>query len=86
VEGEGRISPLALRAKKSHNSFSNRKLRRWSESDFLSLETASILLIRPHNTSQHYPYKHKHCASTFADVFAECDMRSLDQLFVMDTS
>jgi hypothetical protein len=32
-----------------------------------------------HYLTQHFPH-------TFADVFAECDMKLLEQLFVMDTS
>jgi hypothetical protein len=31
-------------------------------------------------------YPRRHLAYTFADVFAECDMRLLEQLFVMDIS
>jgi hypothetical protein len=60
--------------------------RRGSESVVLSLETGTILLVSRHNTSLHCAYTREHRASTFADIFAECDMRALEQLFVMDTS
>ena len=37
-------------------------------------------------TSQHCRYPNQHLLYTFADTFAECDMKLFKQLFVMDTS
>jgi len=34
----------------------------------------------------HYHYLAQHLSNIFADVFAERDMRLLEQLFVMDAS
>jgi hypothetical protein len=36
--------------------------------------------------SLHCAYKHQHFGYTFTDVFTECDMKLLEQLFVMDSS
>src|SRR6266404_9062375 len=33
----------------------------------------------------HYHYLAQHLSNIFADVFAECDMKLLEQLFVMDS-
>jgi hypothetical protein len=37
-------------------------------------------------SSQHCRYKNQHFHCTFADTSAECDMKLLKRLFVMDTS
>ena len=49
---------------------------------FQTKNTMFFKLIK-HYSATTLPQHHYY---TFADVFAECDMRSLEQLFVMDTS
>ena len=49
---------------------------------FRTKNTMFLKLIKHYSATT--PSQHRHY--TFAYVFAECDMRSLEQLFVMDTS
>jgi hypothetical protein len=44
------------------------------------------MLDLPMSQELHHRYPTQHFSNTFADVFAECDMKLFEQLFVMDTS
>ena len=57
-----------------------------SESVALSVVSASKMFDLAGESSTTPPLPTQHFHNTVAGVFAECDMRLLEQLFVMDTS